>query len=1307
MAPSFRGERRYVRMRRLRGLAALSAVIAATLGLVASAHAAKGVVGAYGEGQFTYATGLAVNQASGDIYVADTGGQRVEQFTSSGDFVRAWGWGVETGANAFEVCTSACQAGIQGAGDGQFAFQIQDPDSFAFTYPQVAVDQADGSVYVVDTLNHRVQKFSATGAYLAQFGGLGSGDGQFTLPQGVAVDPVSNDVYVADTGNNRVQRFTDAGSFVSQVGTPGGSGDGEFLRPRRLATDSLGRLYVVDANNARIQRFAATGAFESVFGVGNVNLCMPEADIAIDLATDHVFVVGCDASFASGIVELDAAGQSVAIHRTSFFVIGGLGVDTSSGRLYASTISPAGGHPASVLVLDEVAPPTVDIEPVTDITATGFTAHATVNPEGPPVASYRVEYSTDGVSWSPAGADVEIGSGMSPEAIPKIVTGLDPNTEYSVRFVVTKTFDAAQTVSAEVSATTSVTAPEVRSVAAGTHSDTAAWLGGRVNPRNSATTAYVEYTLATDTAYAASSRIPLAPDSVDVGTGNEFVDVSQLVTGLQPATAYRFRVVATNVADTTFGVDRTFRTAQQVAAPPPGRGYEMVSPLDKNGGNVARDQLIEGATSQAAPSGDAVAFATPAQFADIQSGAPVGQYLSVRDPGSGWSTQGVTPRWEPQPVIDAAAMGVWGFSDDLTRSVVLSNIALEPGSDALLGASWGLYRQRNVLGGATDFRLITRPDDPLPPQEVSPLVLPDRFEFAAASSDLNNIVFESNGRQLKPEGLTPDTGKEVYVWANGEVRLVSMLPSGVPAQAAEAGAGIASGSEIPGDHLVSDDGQRIYFKNGVGEAPVYVRENGATTTLVSGSEADGDDPTLGRAARFQAAKADDGSQALVTSLFRLTNGATACDSSCPTGRADDLYLWDANRPETQRLKDLTTADPDGGGVLNVAAAAEDMSHVYFVATGVLDDGAQDGRPNLYEWSEPDGVQLIATLAPFATPGESTSSPDAPVWGISRIFSGPRYRDARISANGQQFLFASQAKLTPDGAEGVKQVYLYDSGLDRLTCVSCPSEDGVSGPSWLFYAPDLPDGPFSPQKLPRNLSADGTRVFFETANSLVSSDTNGESDVYQWSDGELSLVSSGRGPEGAKFVDASADGRDVFFTTREALVGSDVDRQVDLYDARVGGGFPFQELPPPCTGDACQPPTTAPPALSSAGSSKGAGNPPAVTRASFAVKRLTGAQRQALASGRSVSLSVRVNKAGRVTVRGVARVGKRLRTVISATRQARRAGQVKVPLRLSKAARTRLAASGRLKVSLRVRLAGADEATVSSIGLVRPASRKGR
>ncbi len=1259
---------------------------------VSNASAAKGVVEAFGQagqeaGQFTFAAGSAVNQTTGDVYVADVpigageaGGQRVEQFTADGAFVRAWGWGVATGAGAFEVCTSSCQTGSGGSGDGQFEFALQGE---TFTHPQIAVDQSDGSVYVADTLNDRVQKFSASGDFLDVLdGGSGSGDGQLNRPQGVAVDPVSGDVYVADTGNNRVQRFTNAGVYASQLGSPaGGSGDGEFLGPRRLAVDSTGRLYVLDDGNGRIQRFTAGGAFDGVFGAASVipNPALPgfsPSELAVDSADDHVYVSGMTADFSAyAVVELDSAGAVVDVHAPNAGVtFGGLAVESSTGRIYASDLF---GQRA--VILDDVVAPTVSIDPVSEVTGTSARFNGSVNPQGPPNTGYHFEISppSSGGGSVPS-ADVLVGSGMSDVPVSQQVSGLAPNTEYTVRLVATKDFNAGGATSDEVTFTTDAAPPGVRAFGAGNVTNTAAWLGGEVNPRNSPTTAYIEYTVEDDTAYADANRLPLAPDVVDVGAGNGFVTVTQLATGLEPGTGYRFRIVATNPAGTTEGPDRIFTTRQALPKAPEGRGYEMVSPLDKNGGDIDRDLGGPSLTSGASTTGDVVAYASAGRFAGLASGQ-MGTYRSVRDEQTGWSTRALNPPFETDPLIDANGAGLGYLSGDLSRAVVSTNFPLAPMAP-LLSASAGLYLQDNS-SGSSSYRLLSIPDHQLLPSSIrSP------FGFAAATPDMSHVVFDSRGVQLTDDPL-PATHEGVYEWADGQVRFVSELPSGTAAALGKAGAGSSLSSVHPGEHVISDDGQRIFFADGLAaESPLYVRENGSVTRAVSASERDGDDLSQAREARFLAAKADDGSSALFSSFVKLTDDATACDSSCPGGLSNDLYLWDADAPAGERLTDLTTADASGGGVLGIAAVADDLSRVFFVANGDLAEGGADGQPNLYVWSAGDGVRHVTVL----------SGGDGAVWSTNREVRPVQYRDARLSDDGTQLLFASRGQVTAQDMGGTKQVYLYDDAEGRLECVSC-TESVPTGDSWLFFPPDLEANHRTPYRLPRNLSADGGRVFFETAQGLVDRDVNGRADVYMWEDGELSLISTGQAAEESEFVDASASGDDVFFTTRERLVGSDVDEKVDIYDARVGGGFAEQEVPPECVGDECQGSMAVAPKLVDLVGGVGAGDGSVPKRASLTVKPLSVAQRRGLAVGRKVTLVVRVNRAGRVVARGSAHVGGKRRVVLSASRRAGRAGPVRLGLRLSGSARRQLESRGRLRVSLGVRFGGVSR--LVSFGLV--------
>jgi NHL repeat/WD40-like Beta Propeller Repeat len=1266
----------------------------ALLAFAPPASAARNVAATFGHegtdaGGFEWAGGIAVNQTTGDVYVADVpqvaGGNRIEQFSADGDFIRAWGWGTATGADAFEICTTSCQAGIAGSGDGQFSFQFQN----STTDPQIAIDQGDGSVYVADTLNDRVQKFSASGAFLDAFGTSGGGVGELTQPQGVTVAPVSGDVYVSDAAN-RVQRFSSSGLFEAEIGLGGGSEEAQFNAPARLAADSTGRLYVLDRDNGRVQRFLSDGTFDLVFAAGLVS---NPVDVEVDQATDHVYVIGSSPDFSvNGVFEFDAAGTGIETHAANSGVsvsfLGGIAVSSSAGRLYAS--DQIGRR---VLILDEVAPPVVSIEPPQDVTANSATFRGTVNPAGPPNTSYRYEYSTDGSSWvcvpnpsCSANGDPDVGIGTEDVEVPQTVSDLEAATEYHVRLVATRDFNAAVATSTEITFQTDAAPPVVRPLAAGTPTDTAVWLGGRVNPQNSQTSAYIEYTVEDDVNFDDGLRVPLAPESIDVGDGNQDVTVMRLVTGLKAGETYRFRVVGTNVAGTTEGPAQTFTTAKAVPSAPPGRGYELVSPQDKNGAEIDRNVPAGPySTSGASVDGNIVAFAARGQFAGIDSGVSQGQYRSVRD-GNGWTTRGISPPVTAYPATEAVTTPIWFLSEDLSRAVVTTNALLAPAAN-LLGGSWGLYLQDNSGVDAT-YRLLSEPESPLPaeaPEGQSDRVL--RFSFVAATKDLRHILFESLERQLTADGTPGPQG--VYAWTDGELRFVSVLPSGVPAQQGMAGSGTFLGQVAPGAHVMSEDGERIFF---VDDSNVYVREHDSTTRVVSASQRDGDDPTTPRPGTFMGAS-EDGRWALISSVAKLTDDATACDSLCPTGSSPDLYLWDADASVDERLEDLSTGDPRGGGILGMVSTADDLSRAYFVATGELTDEATPGSPNLYEWSAADGLRHVAAL----------SAQDQNVWTTNRNPGN----EARLSADGTRLLFASRAQLTAAADGGHKQVYLYDALSGELECVSCADgADTATGDAWLFFPPVPGLDVRTPYRLPRNLTPDGKRVFFETAQALVDNDTNGKPDVYMWADGDLSLISTGKAEGGSQFIDSSASGNDVFFTTRERLVGADADNLVDVYDARVGGGLPEQQQPVPCVGDRCQPDPTPKPELRDPASDTVIGDPPAPVRASVRVKGLSAEARKALARGRKTALVVRVNKAGRIAVQGTARIGKQSRTVLKATKRARSAGTAKLPLQLSKAGRRQLARTGRLRVALTVRFSGVREPERLSLALVR-ASKSGR
>jgi hypothetical protein len=221
---------------------------------------------------------------------------------------------------------------------------------------------------------------------------------------------------------------------------------------------------------------------------------------------------------------------------------------------------------------------------------------------------------------------------------------------------------------------------------------------------------------------------------------------------------------------------------------------------------------------------------------------------------------------------------------------------------------------------------------------------------------------------------------------------------------------------------------------------------------------------------------------------------------------------------------------------------------------------------------------------------------------------PTMGTARASADGTRLLFVSSESLTGydnidlSTGEADSQVFLYDdSGAGSLTCISCnPTNGRPIGASTVPGANPNGSAPDSLQVYkPRALSSNGKRVYFDSSDALVSTDTNKAPDAYQWeAQGEgtcakpggcVSLISGGRGTGGASFVDASANGSDAFFLSDESLVKADPGA-VDLYVARTGGGFLVPVPPIPCEGDACQslPPQPVDPTLTTKLS--GPGNP---------------------------------------------------------------------------------------------------------------------
>jgi DNA-binding beta-propeller fold protein YncE len=175
--------------------------------------------------------GLAVSP-DGDVYVADLANSRVSVYGKDGAFKFVFGkLGAEPGK----------------AKEGQF----NEPSGLAVG--------PDGSVYVADTWNQRIQKFDAKGKYLAEI------DDGFYSPRNVAVDKAGN-IYVADTGHSQVKVLDPSGHEIKVLGGPGGGG-GEFKEVFGIAVNSMGEIFVADPGNRRVEKFSALPAGEYVKSV--------------------------------------------------------------------------------------------------------------------------------------------------------------------------------------------------------------------------------------------------------------------------------------------------------------------------------------------------------------------------------------------------------------------------------------------------------------------------------------------------------------------------------------------------------------------------------------------------------------------------------------------------------------------------------------------------------------------------------------------------------------------------------------------------------------------------------------------------------------------------------------------------------------------------------------------------------------------------------------------------------------------------------------------------------------------------------
>lgn len=1076
--------------------------------------------------------GVAVDNATGDFYVVDGKNAVVKRYDAAGTLIS--------------------QFGGEGSGPGQFGRE------FFTAASGIAVDQSNGDVYVTDTVNNRIEKFSPAGAFLSQFDGTATPAGSFSTPTSVAVDPTDGSVYVVDAGHDVVDKFDSSGALVAGFGSGGSIGGFNFptfgSQPSGgVAVDSSGRLYVGDPGNAVVDEYDASGAFQGQLGAGTL---VAPSELAADSAGDVFAVDSSDES----IVEFDPAGARVlsfADGVTTSRAPRGVAVSPDASRVYVSATSFLGG--SEVRIFARAIVPDVVTGTATNRGDTTVTLNGSVNPDGVPLTDCHFAY-TDQADFeangytgpdarsapcTPAATSIPADTAVHPVAA--VVEGLTPNTTYDFRLVAgnAEGSNHGQDLTVRTSGPPVIEATSVSEV-----TSTAAVLEARVNPEGADTTYHFDY--GPTTAYGSIAPIPDA----DLGAGTSDQLASAVAQGLAPGTTYHYRVVATNPsspAGGTTGPDRTFTTfPPSPTGLPDDRGYELVTPSDDLGNDVGPREIGQGVVSAAVSAdGRHVIYKTTTLgvFGEPPNGL-FGTYLASRATG-GWSSTSLTPPASEHPAKGEKAV-IEGASADFATTLQLLPNAIDPADQD--GGAADVYAR--APDGTFSWISRTEAEDPLTEAARSDF-------YAGASAGASHVLYETNVRDLNCfefgcpyEAPGVPAYKVLHEAYGGVDRPVVVGTCGSVAGDQQSGHAIGPTSSVI-DRAISADGSRVFFESpdpggsgdpgcspahgGTQPVEVYVRLDGSTTTEVSLSQRAGSAGAPAPDGASYVGASLDGSEVFFTSPDQLTEDAPVASCGGREGSTCDLYRYDV---PTGLLEFVAVGRPLIS--FRIPTISADGSHLYFLGEA---PGGPPGQ-GLYLWDE-GRTSYVSPPPQAGTSGEI---------------------EAEASADGSSLVFTSNSDLAGAEAHGHREVYVYTAAAagsaGSLVCASCDPNGALPGGDARLAEHE--EGAGVPTRFNRTVSANGGRVFFSSPDPLLPQATNGLTNVYEYEGGSLHLLSEGNGPYETLLVGASANGDDVIIATRDSLVPQDTDEGGgDLYDVRVGGGFPPSAPPPQCSGEGCQ------------------------------------------------------------------------------------------------------------------------------------------
>lgn len=691
------------------------------------------------------------------------------------------------------------------------------------------------------------------------------------------------------------------------------------------------------------------------------------------------------------------------------------------------------------------------------------------------------------------------------------------------------------------------------------------------------------------------------------------------------------------------------------------RAFELVTPVD----SLADVETTAGFTTA---SGDLVVFTSAESLAGaIPNGPfPTLDSYTARRGADGWSTE-----WSTDSSDEPGTIGsrVTFSTDDGLRQLIQTENRIDPADD--FAHSNDPYLRVRAPDGSRTLTWMT----PGPRTGVN------TRNAVAATPDLRTVLVTTPISMVAED---VDTLDDLYLVTDGVPTLVT------PGTTTVADAQTAGRKALPG--AMAPDASYVYFRTTSRLDPtdvdsvsdVYRWDEDGTVTLISVNRR-----TLAPGADSAAtafAFSEDGDKACFVTRTRLLDG--------DEDNADDVYCYTLS---TDTLERASTGPVDNGtrAVRGIGMSA-DGSSVFFSTDMPLVAEDQDD-------DDGDGQSL------YVRRGEETlfvSSLGASDVTLPRrvAASAVAQRSLRISRDGSRIDFTTEAPALPDeDRDDDPDVYRWTAG-DGLTLLSA---GGAPGAAYLGAAPTSFDNALSEDAITgRAVTDDGETVFFDSSASLVPEDTDGGYvDVYAWNaETGVTLVSPpGDAHYDALYMDSSADGSTVFFVTAEPVLPQDVNATRDLYAARVGGGFALPPAPRPCVGDACQGGLPVAPPLPDGASARfeGSGDvdDPVPADPAHRLLPLNARQRKAFARNGRTTIRVNVSERGMVAAKATARIGRRTVTVAGGWRRAGGKGTVRLPLTLSRRARATLRAGKRLRVTITVTFS-ASEASVSRAVVLR-------